>query len=278
MEHVKGNIYAELISPGCNVGIIATSKGSVIVDTPLISRQAKALNEDLIERQHQAVRFIVITHGHGDHILGTALFGEDTLVIGNRRSYERMGKHKRSWVREWAGSWNWENQDELSEMMAARIWLPDVVFEDELTLKLGDVEIVILPLPGHLPEIVGVFVPEAGALITGDALFCGHHPYMGEGNFQVWLESLEKMKNLKPKCIIPGHGPVCGVEAIEKQQQYMEKMVEVSTTWNPEEGEDAIPSYVIDELLAFYPLHGRPEAMMRTRILESIRVAANPKF
>jgi glyoxylase-like metal-dependent hydrolase (beta-lactamase superfamily II) len=101
---------------------------------------------------------------------------------------------------------------------------------------------------------------------------------MGEGNFQVWLESLEKMKNLKPECIIPGHGPVCGVEAIEKQQQYMEKMVEVSTKWNFEESEDAIPPNAIDELLAFYPLHGRPEDMMRTRIVESIRVAGNPQF
>jgi cyclase len=278
MEHVKGNIYAELISPGCNVGVITTSKGTLIVDTPLVSRQARAINEDLIGAGHKPVRFIAMTHGHGDHILGTALFGEDVLVIGNKGVYDRMERHDPSWVREWAGSWNWDDRDGLSEMMSARISLPEVIFRDELTLKLGGVEMWILPLPGHLAESVGVFVPEAGVLITGDALFCGHHPFMGDGNFRVWLESFEKMKSLRPERIVPGHGPVCGGEAIETQRRYMEKIMETREKWNPAEGEDAIPADAVDKLLAIYPLHGRPEEMMRARIVESIRVAGDPRF
>ena len=84
MEHVKDNIYAECISPGCNVGVIATSKGTVIADTPLMSHQASAMAEELSAGNHQPVRYIVMTHGHGDHILGTDLFGEDVLIFGNR--------------------------------------------------------------------------------------------------------------------------------------------------------------------------------------------------
>ncbi len=278
MEHVTGNIYAELISPGCNVGIIATSKGTLIVDTPLVSRQANAINDELLAKNHESVRFIVITHPHGDHILGTELFGKDALIIGNRAAYEKMGTHDSSWVQEWVKTWDWENQDDIKEMVAAHVSLPEVLFEDELTLKLCGVEIWILPLPGHLAESVGVFVPDASILITGDALFCGHHPYMGEGNFQVWLKTFKKMRDLKAKHIIPGHGPVCGEEAIEKQQRYMEKMMEIHSKWDPEEGEAAIPASAIDELLAFYPLYGRPEATMRARIVESICVAGDPRF
>jgi cyclase len=278
MEHVKGNVYAALISPGCNVGIITTRKGTVIVDTPLISQQAKAITDDLLERNRDPVRFIVISHPHGDHILGTDLFGDNVLVLGNRPAHEKMARHDPMWVREWVKTWNWENQDEIEEMASARITPPEVIFNDGLTLMLSGVEICILPLPGHLPELVGVFVPEAGVLITGDALFNEHHPYMGEGNFQVWFESLRKMRDLKPERIIPGHGPVCGEEAIVKQQRYMEKMIEIRGKWNPEAGEDAIPERAVDELLAFYPLHGRPESTMRARIVESIAVAGNPKF
>jgi len=278
MEQVKDNIFAELVSPGCNIGIIPTRKGSVIVDTPLLDWQAKAISSELSAGNQDPVRFIVISHPHGDHILGTDLFGEDVLVIGNRKAREKMIKHSSAWVLEWVETWNWEDQREVEEMATAHITLPQVIFKDELTLNLGGVEMWILPLPGHLAECVGVFVPEAGVLITGDALFCGHHPYMGEANFEVWFESFKKMRELKADLIVPGHGPVCGEEAIDKQQKYMEKMIEIRNKWNPEEGDEAIPDGPLNELIAFYPLYGRPESVMKARIVESIRVAGEPKF
>ena len=278
MEHVGGKVFAELISPGCNVGIIAMGKGTLIVDTPLVSRQAGAINDALVATGHKPVCFVCITHRHPDHILGTNLFGEDALIIGNRDAYENMGEHDPAAVEAWINTWNWENQNDVREMMAAKVSPPEIVFEKELTLHLGGVEIWFFPLPGHLAEHTGVFVPEAGVLITGDSLFNEHHPYMGGGNFRVWYESLIKMRDLKAERFIPGHGPVCGYEAIEKQQRYMEKIVEVRANWNPAEGETAIPSSAIEELLAFYPLHGRPTAVMRARVIESIRVAGDPQF
>lgn len=278
MEHVKDNVYAELISPGCNVSVSPTPKGTLIVDTPLVARQARAINEGLSAAGHQPVRFITISHPHGDHILGTYLFGKDVLIFGNRPAYEKMGRHESSWVEAWVKTWNWENQDDVQEMIAAKVSLPDVIFEDEITIHLGGVEIWIFPLPGHLAESVGVFLPRAGVLVTGDALFNEHHPYIGEGNFQFWLESFKKMRELKADRIIPGHGPVCGYEAVDKQQRYMERMVEVRAKWDPADGEEALPSGAVEELLAFYPLYGRPEAIMRERVMESIRIAGDPKF
>jgi len=278
MEHVRDNVYAELISPGCNVGIIATEKGSLIVDTPLVSRQAGAINNALVDAGHKPVRFISITHHHHDHVLGTNLFGEDALIMGNRATYENMGDHDPAAVEAWINTWTWKNPDDVREMMAAQVSPPEVIFEKELTLHLGRVEIWFFPLPGHLPGHTGIFVPEASVLIAGDALFKNHHPYMGQGNFQAWFKSLSKMRNLKPERIIPGHGSVCGLEAIERQQRYMEKMMEIRAKWNPTGGEGAIPPSAIDELLGFYPLHGRPAPMMRERIIESIRIAGDPQF
>lgn len=278
MKHVRGSVYVELISPGCNVSIVATGKGTLIVDTPLVSRQAEAINDALRAAGHKPVRFISITHRHHDHILGTNLFGQDVLIIGNRVMYENMGKYDSAAMETWINTWTWENPDDVKEILAARVSPPEVVFDEELSLYLGGIEIWFFPLPGHLVEQTGVFVPQTGILITGDALFNEHHPYMGQANFQVWFESFTKMRDCKAERIIPGHGPVCGYEAIDKQQRYMEKMMEIRARWNPSEGEPAISPSAVDELLAFYPLHGRPVAMMRERIIESIRVAGDPQF
>lgn len=278
MEHIQGNVYVELISPGCNVGIIATEKGTLIVDTPLVSRQAEAINDALVAAGHKPVSFISVTHHHHDHILGTGLFGDDVLIIGNRATYENMARHNPAVVEAWIKTWTWENQDDVEEILAARISLPDVVFDEGLTLYMGSAEICLIPLPGHVSGNTGVFVPSAGVLITGDALFNDHHPYTGQANFQVWFESLAKMKNLKAQHIITGHGPVCGDEAIDKQQRYMEKAMEIRAKWDPAQGERTIPPGAVDELLAFYPLHGRPVAILRERVIEGIRTAWDPQF
>jgi hypothetical protein len=58
----------------------------------------------------------------------------------------------------------------------------------------------------------------------------------------------------------------------------MEKMMEIRANWNPAEGEATIPSGAIDELLDFYPLHGRPVKVMRARVMESIRISGDPQF
>jgi glyoxylase-like metal-dependent hydrolase (beta-lactamase superfamily II) len=189
-----------------------------------------------------------------------------------------MARHNPAVVEAWIGTWTWENQDDVKEILAARISLPDVVFDEGLTLYLGSTEICFIPLPGHVPGNMGVFVPSAGVLITGDALFNDHHPYTGQANFQVWFESLAKMRSLKAQHILTGHGPVCGDEAIDKQQRYMEKAMEIRAKWDPAEGQGAIPPGAVDELLAFYPLHGRPVAILRERVIEGIRIARDPQF
>ena len=100
-----------------------------------------------------------------------------------------------------------------------------------------------------------------------------------DGKYMIDLvESFKKMKALRPDYIIPGHGPVCGIEAIDKQQRYMEKMMEIAKKWQHQDGEAAIPAGELDALVGFYPLYGRPESTMRARVVESIGVAGNPKF
>jgi hypothetical protein len=58
----------------------------------------------------------------------------------------------------------------------------------------------------------------------------------------------------------------------------MEKAMEIRAKWDPGEGQGAIPPGAVDELLAFYPLHGRPVAILRERVIEGIRIARDPQF
>jgi len=64
------------------------------------------------------------------------------------------------------------------------------------------------------------WLPKHGILCTGDACVNGAYNFMGHSDSGSWVKALEKMADLKPKMICPGHGPVAGADLIQKQKRY----------------------------------------------------------
>src|ERR1700693_3109421 len=58
-----------------NVYMVTTPAGNVIVHTAL-SRQAPQSMKLLVAESHGAVKYIILTHGHADHIGGISLWKE----------------------------------------------------------------------------------------------------------------------------------------------------------------------------------------------------------
>ena len=69
---------------------------------------------------------------------------------------------------------------------------------------------------------VTIFVPEHGVLLTGDNVFSGRTPYVGDADVPRWLEVLTKLHALGPDVVIPGHGPVGGKEILVRQRDWLE--------------------------------------------------------
>lgn len=64
--------------------------------------------------------------------------------------------------------------------------------------------------PGHAADHVAFFEPVTGALFTGDAVLGRGTSFIDppDGDLTAYLASLERMLDLKPRTIRPGHGPV----------------------------------------------------------------------
>lgn len=52
-----------------------------------------------------------------------------------------------------------------------------------------------------------MLVKEDGILFAGDLVFKGRIPFVGQADSRLWLESLNKLLALKPRILVPGHGP-----------------------------------------------------------------------
>jgi glyoxylase-like metal-dependent hydrolase (beta-lactamase superfamily II) len=51
-------------------------------------------------------------------------------------------------------------------------------------------------------------VREEGLLFSGDIMFTGRIPFVGEADSKQWLATMDRLLALKPKAMVPGHGKV----------------------------------------------------------------------
>ena len=158
--------------------------------------------DEEIEKQGASLKYILLTHGHFDHIAGIRpnRFKNNPQIV--------MHKADLDWL---------NNANQYLPMFGMpEITIPkvDIFVEDGDTIQLGSLEIKVLHTPGHTQG--GVCYLVDGNLFSGDTIFreaVGRCDLEG-GNFNQIVESIEdKIFTLPPETVIyPGHGNITSVE------------------------------------------------------------------
>ena len=186
------------------------SKEAALVDCSAVDSD---INEEL-ERQGAKLKYILLTHGHFDHIAGIR-------PGGNPSSAERpqivMHKADLGWL---------EKANQYMPMFGMpSITIPkiDIFVQDGDILKLGNMEIKVIHTPGHTKS--GVCYLADGKLFSGDTIFreaVGRCDLEG-GDFDQIVESIEnKIFTLPPETLIyPGHGRMTSVEWEKEHNRFM---------------------------------------------------------
>ena len=220
-------------SPQASAAICAVSsaRGSgLVVDTFWDLPHTRQMI-DLYARVLPApVRRVVNTHHNGDHCWGNQLFA-DAEIIGHRLCAEGMRKENPATmqaVRGLAGS-----DDPALAAFAERLapWdftgielrPPTTLIDDRLDLDVGGVPVELRYVgPAHTQGDVVVHLPEQRVVFTGDVLFRLCTPIGWEGTFATWKRALDAIVALAPEIVVPGHGPLCGVEGPREMRAYLE--------------------------------------------------------
>jgi cyclase len=217
LEEVSAGVYAYIQLDGSwflnNAGFIVAPDGVIVIDSTGTEARARAFRAALEATTPLPVRILINTHSHGDHTYGNFVFAPDAAIIGHercRRDVIAGGPPARS--RLFPGL-------DFGEIAVTP---PFVTFEERLKVYAGDLEVeLVYVAPAHTNSDAVAWIPERRLLFTGDIIFNGGTPFAMAGSIAGWLEALDRLRALDPERIVPGHGPVCGPEAIDAVSAYL---------------------------------------------------------
>ena len=198
-ERVTEDIYVFISGFYVEVAatVIITPEGAVIVDTLPFPQETQQIRDFAQRRCPRGIRYVVNTHHHADHVYGSYLFPEAEL-IAHRRCREILLK---------------VGQESLAQAKAqtpalapVQLRIPQLVFDTEMFLRLGEKTIHFMHAPGHTPDGIMVQVREDKVLVASDLVT--PVPFIVLGDPDELIRSLKSIKDLNLENTIQGHGGV----------------------------------------------------------------------
>ena len=186
-----------------NAAVIIGEKGIVVVDALGTPSLAQLLVSKIRAITDKPFLKMIATHYHADHIYGLQVFqeqGAEVLApVGADKYLDSPNAKERLEERQFSLD-PWVNEN-------TRLVVPDRMLDETETLDIGGVSLTLSYLGGaHSDGDLSVYVEPDGVLISGDIIFEGRIPFVGDANTRQWLDILTKMQAQKMTALIPGHG------------------------------------------------------------------------
>ncbi len=222
MREIAPNVYVSTSYPGVNVGFIVLPRGAIAIDAPIRPRDARAWREHIIETSGVPILYLVLTDAHPDRLLSAKLL--EAPIVATRAAYERAIACTDGFWRGVIEGWTRCYPEAADDFMEATIALPEILFDESLTLHKGGADVTVAGVAGGAPGSAWVDLPERGVLFAGDLLVVGTHPFMEAAlDTKAWLNTLKSLRRSRfsDTIIVPGRGPLCEQSATGPLSEYI---------------------------------------------------------
>ncbi len=246
------------LSPGLETSpiticVIETNKGLIVVDTglsPSMAVRTRARISSEIGRDD--IHWVINTHSHFDHTGGNQVFS-DATIIGHENvpaAMQAFYDGREAWIerryqflaRHEAGSSDAPPDSQQAKSLEERLFFnheliedlrdgylpttPAITFSDRLTLKAGDLELVLIWMGrAHTDSDILIHIPTLGVLFTGDLFHdktLGTAYYTSPLDIDRWLSALDSvLEDGDIDVVIGGHGLIFTPEWIAAQRRYL---------------------------------------------------------
>ena len=262
MQELAPGVYVKLDFEGANVGCILTDAGAIVVDTPLIPADGKAWVDE-VSKVTDKVLYVFNTDHHRAHIVGNQYF--DAPVIAHEIAWKEMANYKETFIERTKNIF--KRQPEITAQFdEVKIKKPEITFTGRLMVNKGGREIHFIHLGGHTPATSGIWLPDERILFSGDVVVVGEHPSLGQSNSKEWLEVLTRLRKMSLTAIVPGHGPLCNVEATAPVSEYIRAMRTIVRSQYRSGRTKSEAAVIISQMIDYFPYRPDDRSFVEKRI------------
>ncbi len=206
-----------------NAGFIVTEEGVVVFDTLGTPSLANMFLAKIRSVTDKPILKVIVSHYHADHIYGLQVFKElGAEIIAPKGAMIYLGSPKAESLLE-------DRRFALSPWVNKSTYLvsPDMIIDKPVSFKVGNTKFTLDVLgAAHSDGDLTLLVEPEQVFFSGDIIFEGRVPYLGDSNTKTWLATLIQMETGKIKALIPGHGPAAKDpnKAITATRRYLAKI------------------------------------------------------
>lgn len=217
-----------------NAGLVVGEGESLLIDTLWDLRLTRRMLDAMAVLTADApIRRLVNTHGDPDHCWGNQLLGGAEIVATRATAQDVSGDDpRRLRLLALAGHLLPGGLGASARLLrpydfsGIKVTPPTRTFDGALELDVGGRRVELIEVgPAHTPGDLIVHVPGAGVVFAGDLMFVGVTPIMWVGPVENWLAGLDRIIELAPRVVVPGHGPVTDLDGVRAMRRYWEFVV-----------------------------------------------------
>jgi len=203
-----------------NAGFIVTKDGVVVFDSLGTPSLAYKLVQKIKTITDQPIKKVIVSHFHADHIYGLQVFEELGAEIiapyGAQKYIQSEAAASRLEERQFSLE-PWVNED-------TRLVLPDTTVEKSYSFEQGGLSFTINYMgKAHSDGDLTLLVEPDKVLFSGDIIFEGRVPFVGNADSNKWLDTLTRLETEGLNALVPGHGPASSnpKETISLTRRYL---------------------------------------------------------
>ncbi len=203
-----------------NVGIVVGEDAVLVVDTGMGPRNGQIALDEARKLAGGKPLCLTLTHFHPEHAYGAQSFKPEAVIVYNEAQRTDLRDYGQEFIEMFSGF-----GEEIAEILSeVRLVDPNIVYADRAEVDLGGRVVQLVHMGGaHTRGDQIVFLPAERILFTGDLVENRFFPIVfgDDSNGPEWLRVLDRLEELEPAVVVPGHGAVGDVGLIQELRDYL---------------------------------------------------------
>lgn len=186
-----------------NAGFIVTNEGVVVFDSLGTPSLAHAMRDEIRKVTNKPIKLVIVSHYHADHVYGLQVFKEEGAEIwAPKGAFDYLDS-------ETAPNLLDSRRTELYPWINDKTYLvePDRIIDQDTEFSLGSHKFLLTYFGKvHSEGDMSLLSLNDQTLYSGDLIFEGRIPFVGDAHIIKWAEALQQLSNVEMEHFVPGHG------------------------------------------------------------------------